>query len=68
MVCFMFGHPRREVLGDRRRGFTWSGSIIDSVVGAFLTQARFASIPCDMHLGCYVQEHTKGSQLGDFNF
>jgi hypothetical protein len=29
---------RRNVLGDRRRTFTWSGSVLDSVVGAFLTQ------------------------------
>ena len=43
--CAAFSKPAklsavcRDVLGDRRRSFTWSGSIIDSVVGAFLTQA-----------------------------
>ena len=29
---------RSDVLGDRRRTFTWAGSVMDSVVGAFLTQ------------------------------
>ena len=29
---------RRGVLGERRRTFTWSGSVTDSVVGVFLTQ------------------------------
>lgn len=28
----------RMVLGDRRKNFVWSGSVTDSVVGAFLTQ------------------------------
>jgi endonuclease III len=28
----------RSVLGDRRKTFTWFGSVTDSVVGAFLTQ------------------------------
>ena len=28
----------RGVLGDRRRNYFWSGSVTDSVVGAFLTQ------------------------------
>lgn len=26
------------MLGDRRRTFLWSGSVLDSVIGAFLTQ------------------------------
>ena len=34
----MYSIPHRGVLGDRRRTFVWSGSVTDSVVGAFLTQ------------------------------
>ena len=26
------------MLGDRRRNFLWSGSVLDSVIGAYLTQ------------------------------
>jgi len=33
-----FQNVMREVLGDRRKTFTWSGSVTDSIVGAFLTQ------------------------------
>ncbi|KAH7615570.1 hypothetical protein Ndes2526B_g09681 [Nannochloris sp. 'desiccata'] len=33
-----FQNVMRSVLGDRRKTFTWSGSVTDSVVGAFLTQ------------------------------
>jgi endonuclease III len=33
-----FQNVMRNVLGDRRKTFTWSGSVTDSVVGAFLTQ------------------------------
>jgi endonuclease III len=33
-----FQSVMRNVLGDRRKTFTWSGSVTDSVVGAFLTQ------------------------------
>lgn len=34
----MFQNAMRGVLGDRSRRFHWSGSVTDSVVGAFLTQ------------------------------
>jgi hypothetical protein len=33
-----FQMAMRGVLGDRRRKFFWSGSVLDSVVGAILTQ------------------------------
>uniref|UniRef100_A0A1D2A9X5 J domain-containing protein n=2 Tax=Auxenochlorella protothecoides TaxID=3075 RepID=A0A1D2A9X5_AUXPR len=33
-----FQQAMRAVLGDRRRTFLWSGSVLDSVIGAFLTQ------------------------------
>jgi len=33
-----FQKVMRSVLGDRRKTFTWSGSVTDSIVGAFLTQ------------------------------
>lgn len=34
----MFQRNMRDVLGDRRKTFEWCGSVLDSVVGAFLTQ------------------------------
>ncbi|GAB4822558.1 hypothetical protein N2152v2_009604 [Parachlorella kessleri] len=40
-----FQQAMREVLGDRRRGFTWSGSIIDSVnVSDFLSSKAFMEL------------------------
>ena len=30
----------RNVLGDRSLGKPWGGSVLDSVIGAYLTQAR----------------------------
>ncbi|KAL4855186.1 hypothetical protein ACK3TF_004177 [Chlorella vulgaris] len=33
-----FQHTMRGVLGDRRLTFKWGGSVLDSVVGVFLTQ------------------------------
>lgn len=34
----MFRRNMRDVLGDRKKTFEWCGSVVDSVVGAFLTQ------------------------------
>lgn len=34
----LFQNVMRDVLGNRRKTFTWSGSVTDSVIGAFLTQ------------------------------
>lgn len=37
--------PRSGVLGDRRLTFNWGGSVLDSVVGVFLTQVgRWAGV------------------------
>lgn len=56
---------RRQVLGDRRRSFAWGGSVIDSVVGAFLTQnvSDFLSSKAFMELASRCAGSSRGTPL-----